>query len=138
MSTKHRITTTVVGVLLLGGCTASGDSELPAALECAVMYRAGEGAEPEQTTVRVEREIGREGDTDSVSFGDGTEDEMTFGVSYHASSVAHGLIQAWVTAGGEDIDRQTLEFEGEYPGGPELSEDSGDRALLTYVCDAAD
>ena len=94
-------------------------------------------AEPEQATIRVEHQIGEEGDTDSVTFGEETDAEMTVSVSYHASSVAHGLVQAWVTADGDEIDRQIVEFEDEYPGGPERPEDHGNRAVVTYFCDAA-
>ncbi|MEE6280585.1 hypothetical protein [Georgenia sunbinii] len=139
MATRHWITATALGALLLGGCTASdGDAGPPDALECDVIYRAGEGAEPEQATIRVERQIGQEGNTDSVTFGQQTDAEMTVSVSYHASSAAHGLVQAWVTADGDEIDRQIVEFEDEYPGGPERPEDQGNRAVVTYVCDAAD
>lgn len=138
MATKHGIMATALGALLLGGCTASGgDAGPPEALECNVMYRAGEGAEPEQATIRVEHQIGEEGNTDSVTFGEETDAEITVSVSYHASSIAHGLIQAWVTADGDEIDRQIVEFEGEYPGGPERPEDHGNRAVATYFCDAA-
>lgn len=139
MVTRHWVGATVLGALLLGGCAASGgDAGPPEALECDVMYRAGEGAEPEQATVRVERQIGQEGDTDSVTFGEETAAEMTVSISYHAHSVAHGLIQAWVTADGEEMSRQIVEFEDEYPGGPERSEDHGNRAVVTYLCGAAD
>jgi len=139
MAMRHWITATALGALLLGGCTASGgDARPPEALECDVMYRAGEGAEPEQATLLVERQIGQEGSTDSVTFGEETDAEMTVSVSYHASSAAHGLIQAWVTLDGDEMDRQIVEFEDEYPGGPERPEAHGNRAVVTYFCDAAD
>lgn len=139
MATKHWTSLSTLGVLLLCGCSASGgDAGPPEALECAVVYRAGEGAEPQQATVRVEREVGREGDTDSVTFAQGTDAEMTVLVSYHASSSTHGLIQARVTADGDERDLQIVEFEGEYPGGPERRDDHGGRAGVTYVCDSAD
>lgn len=102
------------------------------------MYRAGEGAEPEQATVRVERPVGQEGDTDSVTFGEATDAELTVSVSYHANADAHGLVQAWVTADGTEMDRQIVEFEDEYPGGPDRPEDHGNRAVVTYFCDTAD
>lgn len=139
MAMRHWASATALSAFLLGGCTASGgDTRPPEALECDVMYRAGEGAKPEQATIRVERQIGQEGDTDSVTFGEDANAEVTVSVSYHAHSVAHGLIQVWVTADGDEMSRQIVEFENEYPGGPEKPEDHGNRAVVTYLCGAAD
>ena len=138
MATRRWISLFALCTLLLTGCTASGAlNGSPEALECTVMYRAGEDAQPEQATVRVERQIGPEGDTDSVTFGAETDGEVTVSVSYHANSPAHGLVQAWVTSNDGETHREIVEFEGEYPGGPEKRQDSGDRPVVTYVCDAA-
>lgn len=126
---------------MLAGCTSSDDdSAVPETIRCDVTYEAGE--ETEEDSVEVDRQVGSDGDTDSVTFAEGSDAELTVTVTYSADSSEHGLVQIGMNpVNGTETVVQILEFEGEYPGGPETTgeeELEGGATPAEYVCDAAD
>ncbi|WP_146237543.1 hypothetical protein [Georgenia satyanarayanai] len=137
-------------MIVLSGCTSSSDAEddrIPTTVECVLSYRAdaGDAASEEQDTVEVERVSGPEGTTGSVTFREGTPEELTFEVTYRSTT---SDAQVWTTVSGEDdLVRQYITEFGEStnlhidPYGEEgftgIEETTHRGALLRHYCQGA-